>query len=138
MPKDSPATLSDPYEETFPAADVGEAELSETLETQQSKVEWNRFIDNKLVEWGRDANPLQDEGFIPPSVEVVNSACKVAMLLRDDGCPPPTKIVPDGEGGISFECIEERASASLRIYADQTKEFLIFDDCRLTERRRLG
>lgn len=137
MPTDSPAVLSGPRREVFPTANVREAELSEGLEAERNKAAWNRFIDGTLVEWGRDVAVLKDEGFIPPSLDVVNLACQVAMSLRDAGCAPPTKIVPDGEGGISFERVVGRVSASLRIYADQTGEFLLFDDCRLTERHRL-
>lgn len=81
---------------------------------------------------------LEDEGFVPPNPEVIGLACEVALHLRNEAWDPPTSIVPDGEGGISFERVEGARFASLNIYADQSVELLNFDDCRLRSRRRLS
>lgn len=137
MPTDSAAVLSGEPSPIFVSADVRDAELAGGGVAQSNREAWNRFIDANLVEWGRNPQALEDEDFDPPSPEVIDRACDVAMRFRDRGEPPPTRVVPDGEGGISFERVDGKLSMSLNIHADQTVELLTFDDCRLRDRRRL-
>lgn len=137
MPTDSPAVLFGERKPLFAAANVRDAELTRTEKTEKNEEAWNELIDKTLVEWGRDASVLEDDGFMPPDLDVINFACQVAMACRDAGCPPPTRIVPDGEGGISLEHVEGELSTSLNIYADRTVELLSFVDCRLRHRCRL-
>lgn len=137
MPTDSAAVLSGDPLPIFVSANVGDAELIEGELVQRNREAWDGFIDTDLVEWGRNPQEMEDEDFDPPNAEVVYLACRVAMSLRDEGIDPPTRVVPDGEGGISFERVEGEFSASLNIYADGTSELLTFDDCRLRGRRRL-
>lgn len=137
MPTSSAAVLSGEPMPMFATANVQEADLAEMEQVRRNKEDWTRFIDTCLVEWGRDTTALEDEDFVPPSPDVINLACKVAMNYRDEGLVPPTMVVPDGEGGISFERFEGDISLSLNIYADKSVELLTFDDCRLRERCRL-
>ena len=137
MVTDSAAVLSGERIPVFAGANVREAELGGSEETQKRREAWDSIIDRYLVEWGRDASALEDEGFIPPGLEVVNLACQVAMEFRDEGLPPPIRVAPDGEGGLAFERVDGKVSESLNIYADQTIELLTFDDCRLSGRHRL-
>lgn len=137
MPTDSAAVLSGEPSPIFVSANVRDAELAEGELAQRNREAWDGFIDADLVEWGRDPQALEDEDFDPPNTEVVKLACKVAMSLRDEGIVPPTRVVPDGEGGVSFERVDGKLSESLNIYADGTIELLTFDDCRLRTRDRL-
>ena len=138
MATDSAAVLAGERVPVFATASVREPELVVREQAEKDRQAWERLIDGRLVEWGRDASPLEDEeGFTPPGLEVVSLACHIAMLLRDEGLAPPTRVVPDGEGGISFERIEGRSSVSLNVYADLTVELLSFDDCHLCARHRL-
>jgi len=137
MAMDSAAVLSGERMPVFPTASVREAELVQREQTERNRQAWDRFIDGSLVEWGRDASALEDEGFVPPSLEVVSLASHTAMALRDQGLAPPTRVVPDGEGGISFERVEGIYSVSLNVHADLTLELLSFDNCRLSARHRL-
>ena len=137
MPTSSAAVLSGEPMPVFATANVQEADLAEMEQVRRNRKDWNRFIDGTLVEWGRDTTALEDEDFIPPNPDVIDLACKVAMDFRDRGDVPPTRVVPDGEGGISFEHVEDELSVSLNIYANKSIEMLIFDDCRLRDRRRL-
>jgi hypothetical protein len=116
---------------------VCEIELSGKEQVEKNRAAWEKFFDDTLIEWGRDTAALEDEGFIPPSIEAVNQACKVVRDCQDAGWPPPTKIVPDGEGGISFERTDGTLFESLNIYADQSMELLTFNDCRLCSRLSL-
>ena len=121
----------------FPRGSVRGAELIDREQTERNRQEWQTFIDGRLVEWGRDPSALEDEGLVPPSPEVINLACRTAMAFRDEGVVPPTWVVPDGNGGIVFERVEGKFSLSLSIYADLSRELLVFDDCRLSARYHL-
>src|SRR5258708_172113 len=68
--------------------------------TQES---WQVVIDESLARWLADPSCLEDEGIVPPSVETIHHACKIALALRDEGLLAPKRIVPNGEGGIVFE-----------------------------------
>lgn len=137
MAIDSAAVLSGERMPVFDTANVREPELVQSEQTERNRETWDSFIDGSLMEWGRDASPLEDEGFVPPSPEVIKLACRTAMALRDEGLAPPTRVVPDGEGGISFEQVEGTYSASLNVHADMTLELLVFDNCHLAARHRL-
>ena len=137
MVTDSAAVLSGERTPVFAGANVREAELAGSGEARRRREAWDSVIDRYLVEWGRDASALEDEDFVPPGLEVVKLACEVAMEFRDEGLPPPIRVVPDGEGGLAFERVDGKVSESLNIYADQTIELLTFDDCRLSARHRL-
>lgn len=137
MPTDSAAVLSGERRPVFATANVREPELIGRQQANKVEQAWDRFIDRNLVEWGRNPSALEDEDFVPPALDVINLACKLAMALRDEGLAPPTMVVPDGEGGISFERVEGELSEYLNIHANQTVELLTFDDCRLRARHRL-
>ena len=137
MAEDSAAVLSGERTPVFATASVRHGELADKEQAERTRQAWQKLIDHTLVEWGKDASSLEDEEFVPPSLEVVDLACEIAMGLRDDGAEPPTRVVPDGEGGIAFERVEGAFSESLNVYADRAVEFLGFDDCRLICRRRL-
>jgi len=137
MALDSAAVLSGEPLTVFETASVVEPELKESEQTEKNRECWDKFIYGTLIEWGRNVSALEDEGFIPPGLEIINLACQTALAMRDQGFPPPTRIVPDGEGGISFERVVGTHSDSLNIYADRTIELLSFDDCRLSARYSL-
>jgi len=130
------AVLSGNPKPMFETADVRETEKNEISHTNY-KILWNRFIYEKLVEWGRGTTAMEDDGFIPPTPEVIDKACEKAQEWRDSGFPPPTRVVPDGEGGISFKRDDGDISESLSIYTKKSGEFLRFEGCHLSERRRL-
>lgn len=100
---------------------------------------WEDFIDSPLVVWGKDPSCLQDdeEGIIAPTREAVNRACVLAIKMRDQDAPPPTRVVPDGEGGISFERRLGDVFQSMDVSGDGSVELVTFHDCRLVSRIRL-
>ena len=99
---------------------------------------WEKVIDNYLVEWGADPSVLVDEEFVPPSKEIIGLAYQWAKDRCEAGWSPPLRVVPDGEGGISFENQVGSRFQSLNIRADKTVELLTFDDCRLVAREKLA
>jgi len=137
MATDSAAVLSGQRRVVYPTASVRDPELIDSAATGANRAMWDRMIDSTLIEWVRGTAAMEDDGFVPPTPEVISRACEVAMALRDQGWVAPTRIVPDGEGGIAFEHIDGDSSVSLSIHADESVEILTFEDCRLSGRRHL-
>lgn len=117
---------------------AGDGGLASGSADEDRKLGWQTIIDDCLVEWGKNPSGLADEDLVPPSVEIIDLACKAAMEFRDQAVPPPLRVVPDGEGGISFEFRCGSCFMSLNILSDRSAELLTFRDCRLVSRRRLA
>ena len=68
---------------------------------------WDTAVFSKLAEWER--TPLEaDAEFDPPTPESIRVARAQAVMLRDAGEPPPTRVGPDGSGGVAFEALDGR------------------------------
>lgn len=100
--------------------------------------EWQDLVDYKLVEWGRNPDQLRDENVVVPSRAAISKACKLAVELRKEGSPPPTRVVPSGEGGIVFEHRTQTIVEVLEIDIDASIEYLVFSNCRLVHRRQIS
>jgi hypothetical protein len=113
---------------------------NEVLERLKSgdRETWTALIDSRLIEWGRNLAELKRPDFEPPTGEAVRAATVFAFNLRDSNSPPPTHLVPDGEGGISFEFRQGNAVIAIDVCADGSAETLEFKDCRLVQRKQLG
>lgn len=98
------------------------------------KETWGNLIDNTLIEWGRDPSVLEDDGVAPPSVETIQRACEIAMILCNRNFPAPTRIVPTGDGGIAFEVDAGGDFVSVEIASEGTVEYFRFSASKLVER----
>jgi hypothetical protein len=138
-----PTILSDP-----PPRDEPGPTRDEDLQSARSapaKRDWNAVIDNCLIEWGRDTDGScfrdEEEDFVPPTPHALHlAACRVAPTMRDAGLPAPLHVVPDGNGGLSFEFEPQDRTwfASLDIGGEGSVELLVFDEGRLIFRERQG
>ena len=97
---------------------------------------WDRAID-RLIEWRRDPSVLEDDDFVVPSRATLHAAIQIASSLQQSQAPPPLRVVPDGEGGISFERRDGQLFESLNVLEDGNVELLSFRNCRLCSRTRL-
>ena len=98
---------------------------------------WNDLI-NHVVGWGTAPEELaEEEDLIAPRAEVVEFACHFAVSYRDQGVEAPSRIVPDGEGGISFTWGVGESFTEVRISKDLEVEALRFENCRLLQREPL-
>jgi hypothetical protein len=120
-------------EETQGADDASLAVAGRELDANRQA--WQRFIDEKLIEWGRDPSLLDDESVIPPSRPSVDTAVWLAMRLRDAGEVPPLRVVPDGDGGIVFERWEGNLSESFEVSQHGGIEYVQCRDGRVEARR---
>jgi len=80
---------------------------------------------------------LEDEDFIVPSSNSIRLGCKVARRLKEEGAQAPLRVVPDGEGGISFEWRQKNVYFELRVQSDGTGEWLEFKGGKLVGRGAL-
>src|SRR5205085_2923059 len=95
---------------------------------------WDRIIDNKLIEWGRDPSQLDEEGTITPSKGTIQFAIAVARFLRNSGFSTPTRVVPDAHGGIVFEANDGNVFETIRLSENLSFDYCVFQDCRLVAR----
>jgi hypothetical protein len=102
-------------------------------ERDQWRAAWERVIDQKLNDWASDPDQLADDGILPPSPQSIAMASQIARLMRARGFAPPTSVVPDGDGGISFERAHGRIFEKIEIEGSSI-EYLLFEDCRLCHR----
>jgi hypothetical protein len=99
---------------------------------------WQEMIDYRLIEWGWNQSQFEDDEAPLPSRDTIQLAIRVAAWLRDNGCAPPTRTVPDAHGGIVFELDTGNVFESFRISADGCVEYCGFKGCRMVERRCYG
>lgn len=135
--RDSSSTLS-----PFPDVAVDTSNDDRTPDfprmlTAAWRSQWDDFIDTTLIEWGKDPSIVADphEGIHAPTPPSIRIATQLALMMRDGGQPPPTRIVPDGEGGITFERHAGSGFQSLEVASTGLIEFLLFKDCRLLARQ---
>jgi hypothetical protein len=127
-------TLSDRAESPVRTRTTGDEELAGSSEEEsRNRDAWQRAIDHYLVEWGRDPSQLEDDDFVPPSLEIIRLAIDVAKEAQNavPPAPAPLRVVPDGEGGIVFERRAGDVFESLEIQADGSIQVDTFRDCRL-------
>ncbi len=84
-----------------------------------------------LREWITAASTWDEDGVVPPSPQTIRFAMRFAARLRDEGTPGPTRVVPDGEGGLVFERREGRLFETFTVTAGTTVELDRYRDSRL-------
>lgn len=74
--------------------------------------EWNKIITERL---GDDAFDVDEPGYVRPTASSIERARQIAMSCRDQGEKPPARIIPDGDGGISFEWYDKYLSENVDV-----------------------
>jgi hypothetical protein len=93
--------------------------------------------DGQLVEWGRNPGGVRDHELEPPTAAAVHQACLVAIDLRDAGELPPSRVVPNGDGGIVFELTVGQRAVTLEFFDDGSIERTCYDGCRMLHRETI-
>jgi hypothetical protein len=116
------------------------AEKAKALSTDEGRDAWQRLIDEKLIEWGRHPEQFEGDGYKAPSADNLVRATELVAYCRDKGVLPPLRMAPDGEGGIMFDWKNSSLPYHVvaQIHADGGMELLVFDDCKLVARNRIG
>jgi hypothetical protein len=103
---------------------------------RKSSDAWASLIE-QLVSWAQGASQITDDDIIAPSSATISRATTVAVSLRDQGAPAPTRIVPTGDGGIAFQYDGRPQFISIEVEPEGPVELLIFNEGRLTHRADL-
>lgn len=109
--------------------------------TNEARKAWQRLIDEKLIEWGRHPEQIEDEdGYKAPAAEILAQATRLVAYCRDHGVRPPLRMAPDGEGGIIFDWKNSDPPLHViaQIHPDGVMETLEFLDSNLVSRKRIG
>lgn len=134
-------TLSEELRNPVPTEAVANEALKSPIQTiSQDLPGWQTAIDDRLVEWGKDLRALEDEDIVPPSLQIIDLACRLAMEMRDDDYASPLRVVPNGEGGIVFESwpiqVEEGIEEGhvIEINSDGSIELIVFANSQVVSR----
>ena len=98
---------------------------------------WGSVID-QLLDWWGNPQELADADFLPPSKKLIEKVCRLAVDSRDRQLESPLRVVPDGDGGISFERRSGSRFETINFHDDGSTEWLLFEDCKLVRRLPLG
>jgi hypothetical protein len=99
--------------------------------------EWERIIDNQLVEWGLDPTKLADDGIESPSDAALSTASQLALAFRNAKFPRPTRVAPTGDGGVAFHW--DKGQGTMLIFEvsdDGTSERIEIDRGNIVARMR--
>ena len=123
--------------ESVETSAASDEELFSNAGVRDAAVGWACVID-KLLDWLQNPQELADDDFVPPSTDLIKKACNIAVAFRDEQLPSPLRIVPDGDGGISFEWRRGVLFETINFDGDGGIEWLKFEDCKLVHRLPLG
>lgn len=98
--------------------------------------DWMR-VETLLNDWCRK-QPRQDEDGIEwPAPAIAEIATKVARSLKACELPPPTRLVPNAEGGVVFEFQHQHQLQTIEVESDGSIELCRFEGAKLVDRRRM-
>ena len=118
-------TLIEDPQRTVATRAATEDELASAEKHEGFRREWDDIIDRTLVEWGRDPTALEEDELIPPTPQSVQLAT------------PPTRVVPDGDGGIVLERWSGNQTESFEISAYGRVECVVWVDRSVVQRIEL-
>jgi hypothetical protein len=96
MPVETLSQISVP--EVTPVADS----LADANTKEARKEGWKRTQD-VLLDWLRDGIPQIDQELKAPTKEAITEGLKISWSMSDSLAVPPSRVVPNGEGGLVFE-----------------------------------
>lgn len=89
----------------------------------------------RIDDWAKDPSALRDSDLTPPSAIALERSMAIAEILREQGLAPPTRVVPDGDGGIAFERDIGETLVVIEVSAEGAVELLTFHSGKLINRR---
>jgi hypothetical protein len=83
--------------------------------TEENRRAWRQAILPKLAEWALDPESLRTDELIPPTPEALTLTAMLAAIFSDGGAPPPHRVVPNGDGGVTLERWDGTSSEVIEI-----------------------
>lgn len=99
---------------------------------------WQRVIDEKIIEWGRPENSEPDDDYDPPTGPALKSGLEIIRQMSDLGLLPPTRVVPDGDGGLVFELRNPSVVSTIHIYKNGEAENYVLQNGKVVFRSPLS
>jgi hypothetical protein len=131
-----PRLLMRPGSIRRPATSADDQSPITTGRAREWQRKWQRLIDHTLIDWGWNQAIIEDEGIAAPTRGTVSAAAQFAQdLMRSGEFPPPTRVVPDPNGGIVFEHEANGVLEYFRISPDIGYEYCRLQKGHLVERR---
>lgn len=136
MPPTLESAVYSPSQSVRPVVPTEAGSQTPVLHRSRQRV-WQKFIDEKLIEWATNPDYFDNEDFEGPSPEIVSLALRFAQQLRDTDQLPPHLVVPDADGGIVFEVTGSELTEKIHFWDNGDVEYLIFQAGKVIERRLL-
>ena len=106
------------------------------LGKKEETTDWLR-VESLLNEWCRKEPRRDEDGVEWPGPAVAEVAVQVACLLKQRGLQPPTRFVPNAEGGVVFEFQHQHQLQTIEVESDGSIELCRFEATKLVDRRRM-
>lgn len=97
--------------------------------------DWVRTVERLMHHWRTDAMGLGQDDLIPPTPAACERAADIAWRMEMQGQMPPTRIVLDTDGGLSFELEIGGMFQSIDVLPDGSAELIEFQRGRLISRQ---
>ncbi len=107
-------------------------QMSAEVDQDEFDPGWASVVD-LLMKWYQDPKQLEDEGLLPISIDRIADAINLAAALRKARKPAPSLVLPNTEGGISFELRRGAIFEEFEIDACGACEFRAFKDGHLAK-----
>lgn len=102
------------------------------VESITTSTSWNS-CQAVLQRWIGEVGTWDEDGLVPPSKQTIQFAMKLIGRLRGMEFECPTRVVPDGEGGLVFERRNSTSFKAIRVRSDDIIEFYNFQDSQLID-----
>ena len=138
MPPETCFTISDSLSGPIQTSAAEEGLLVNVWRIAQHRdPRWQSIIDEKLIEWSAFPGQFESEEFQVPAAVAIGLASDIAHSCWKQGVAAPTRVVPNGEGGVVFERIDGTTFEAIEIEADGQVEYRVFEKSRLVGQSRL-
>ena len=99
---------------------------------------WQGII-TYLSNWWYGVPGMEEEGLTPPTKQVLAHAISIAKSLEKQPIEPPSRVVPNGEGGIIFEHYgysgNDRIYETIEIFDNLNVELSYYKNSRLISKK---
>jgi len=101
---------------------------------------WQKVIDSQLRNWWHGIPGLEEEGLVSPTPNVISAAINIARSLLEQSLDPPSRVLPNGEGGIIFERYasqgQDKIYETIEIFENLEIELSLYKNSQLVSRER--
>src|SRR5665213_993717 len=120
------------------AAQISQVEYVRRLDSPSAsplaKSGWTA-ADAELNDWTVDPDSVVDADAVAPSRTIIRRARTIIAKCQQLGLPAPSMVVPDGNGGISFEFHSASVYRNLEVLKDGRIRWTVIKNGQIESRR---